>query len=113
MFSHIGTIRELATLYNFENPTSYKKTDLTVLPEEKIENKIPEVVNRYSALRIENVKNIETPEYIKKVLDANEVTSKGLLVDMTNYSLYFYGQPTHAFDADKISGNIVVRYATE
>jgi phenylalanyl-tRNA synthetase beta chain len=39
------------------------------------------------------------------------VDSKGLLVDLSNYSLYYYGQPTHIFDADKINGNITIRFA--
>lgn len=36
-----------------------------------------------------------------------------MLVDITNYSLYLYGQPTHCFDANMISGNIIVRFAKQ
>ena len=32
-------------------------------------------------------------------------------MDVSNYSLYFYGQPAHIFDADKVSGTVSVRYA--
>ena len=41
------------------------------------------------------------------------MTSKGILVDITNYSLYLYGQPTHCFDADTLSGKIHIRYARD
>ncbi|MEA3387027.1 MAG: phenylalanine--tRNA ligase beta subunit-related protein [Patescibacteria group bacterium] len=34
-------------------------------------------------------------------------------MDIANYSLYFYGQPTHCFDADKIDGDVVVRLSKE
>jgi phenylalanyl-tRNA synthetase beta chain len=69
------------------------------------------VVSRYLAVKIDGLKNIESPEYIKQVLASAEVASKGLLVDVSNYSLYLYGQPIHCFDADKIEGQFRVRYA--
>lgn len=74
-------------------------------------NQIPEVVARYIWLKAEGVSNIESPDYIKEVLASAEVATKWLLVDITNYSLYLYGQPTHCFDADKIKWNIIIRYA--
>lgn len=111
MFSHIWVIRELSSLYNFEMPLNYEEHNFSNLEIFPLENKIPEFVKRYSALKINNVSNIDSPEYIKQVLSASDCTSKGLLVDMTNYSLYFYGQPVHAFDADKIVWWIIVRFA--
>lgn len=35
------------------------------------------------------------------------------MVDISNYSLYLLGQPIHCFDADTISGKIIVRYAKD
>jgi len=111
MFSHIGTVRELATIFDLENTLEYEKNDFSKLPEFPIENRIPEAVHRYSALEISNVENSKTPCHILGVLWAFDVASKGILVDITNYSLYFYGQPTHAFDADKINWKIIIRFA--
>ena len=34
-------------------------------------------------------------------------------MDITNYSLYLYGQPTHCFDAAKVMGNIHIRFAKQ
>lgn len=42
---------------------------------------------------------------------SSDIASKWLLIDLSNYSLYLYGQPTHCFDADKIEWNITIRYA--
>jgi len=111
MFSHLWVIRELSCLYWEDVKLDYENVDFSNLDAYPLENKIPEFVNRYSALKISWVKNIETPEYIKQVLSANDCDSKGLLIDITNYSLYFYWQPLHAFDADKIDWKIIVRFA--
>gem|GEM_PF-3646340 len=57
----------------------------------EINNEIPEKVARYMALKISGVKNSEnTDEEILDILSANYVESKGFLVDLSNYSLYYY-----------------------
>ena len=111
LFSHIWIIREIYTINNSSFDFEFENRDFSSLKDLWIKNEISDVVRRYIWLKIENVTNSETPEYIKQVLSSAEVNSKGLLVDISNYSLYLYGQPTHCFDADKISGNIVIRYA--
>ena len=68
-------------------------------------------MRRYKWLKVSWVENIESPDYIKKVIWSADCMSKWLLVDLSNYSLYLYGQPTHMFDADKLKWNICVRYA--
>lgn len=111
MFSYIGLIRELSVLFDEKMPIEYKNTDFSNFKNLEVKNHIPEIVKRYMALELSWVSNIETPEYIKEVLSSFEKTSKGLLIDITNYSLYFYGQPMHAFDAEKVDGNIEIRFA--
>lgn len=111
MFSYIGLIRELSVLFAEKMPLEYKFADFSNFKKLEIKNHIPEIVKRYMALELSWVSNIDTPDYIKEVLSSFEKTSKGLLIDMTNYSLYFYGQPMHAFDADKVEGNIEIRFA--
>ncbi len=113
LFSHIWIIREVHAIdwksFDFE----YENRDFSSLKDLGIENQIPNEVKRYIWLKIENVANTETPEYIKQVLGSAEVASKWLLIDISNYSLYLYWQPTHCFDADKIKWNIVIRYAQD
>lgn len=113
LFSHIWVIREIYAINNKKFDFEYENKDFSNLKDLGIKNDISDVVKRYIGLKIENVKNTETPDYIKQVLNSAWVTSKWLLIDITNYCLYLYGQPTHCFDADKIEGNIVIRYATE
>ena len=113
MFSYIGVIRELYATYGKQFDFEFENRDFSALPDIGIKNEIQDVVRRYIGLKIEGVENIASPDYIKKVLDAAEVDSKGLLVDITNYCLNLYGQPTHCFDADKIDGTITIRYAQD
>lgn len=113
LFSHIGIAREICTIEGNKLDYELANRDFTHLPDLGIINKITDTVSRYSGLKIENVANIETPTYIKQVLDSANITSKGLLIDISNYSLYLYGQPTHCFDADKIIGNIIIRFAKD
>ncbi len=111
LFSHIGIIRELYAINNQKFDFKYEDKDFSWLKELNIQNEISEVVKRYMGLKISWVENIESSNYIKEVLFASWVNSKWLLVDLSNYSLYMYGQPTHIFDADKIKWKITVRFA--
>lgn len=113
LFSHIWIIREIHAINKQKFDFEFENRDFSSLPDLWINNTIADVVRRYIGLKIDNVANSETPEYIKQVLASAEVTSKWLLIDISNYALYLYGQPTHCFDADTIVGNIVIRYAQE
>lgn len=53
-----------------------------------------------------------TPEDVKNFLVSLGSGAKDLAaVDASNELLHRYGHPTHAFDADKLQGGIVIRYA--
>ena len=52
-----------------------------------------------------------TPLWMQERLRRSGIRSLGPLIDVTNYVLIELGQPLHVFDADKLTGNISVRWA--
>ncbi|WP_029407928.1 phenylalanine--tRNA ligase subunit beta [Thiomicrorhabdus sp. Milos-T2] len=53
----------------------------------------------------------QTPSWMVQKLQRSGLRSLSLVVDITNYVLMELGQPMHAFDLDKLQGDIQVRMA--
>ncbi|MBU1179385.1 phenylalanine--tRNA ligase subunit beta, partial [Patescibacteria group bacterium] len=78
----------------------------------KVENKEPELCGRYQAVVIEGVKVGDSPWWLKRKLMTAGTRSINNIVDITNFVLWEMGQPLHAFDYEKLSGEkIVIRRA--
>lgn len=54
-----------------------------------------------------------TPRFIAERVAAAGMRSISLVVDISNYVMLELGQPNHTYDADRLSGPIVVRRAAE
>jgi phenylalanyl-tRNA synthetase beta chain len=65
----------------------------------------------FSARKIDNVKVSPSPAWLRAKIEAAGIRSINNIVDISNFVMLELGQPTHAFDADKLKGEIDVRLA--
>lgn len=108
LLSHLGFARDLGAvtrknvkLPKFEVKTNGQKSPLTV----KVLSKN---TNSYYANYFDNVEIKESPLWLKLFLEQMGTKAINNVVDVTNYILYTYGIPMHAFDADKFKTNEIV-----
>ncbi len=99
--SHIGLARELATL--LDRPVQMPQAEIvetgkTVNDWIQIDLKDTEACPRFCGRVISGVKVGPSPEWLKTALHAIGVNSVNNVVDVTNYVLFEYGQPLHAYD---------------
>ena len=117
-FSHIGVARDIAAALNtsYHVKVNFTKPDVSVfdklasksLAALPVEVKDTDACPRYSGLSISHVEVKESPDWLKTKLKAIGLRPINNIVDATNYVLHEYGQPLHAFDADKIKGGKVI-----
>jgi len=63
----------------------------------------------FGSVYIKNVQNKESPEWLKKRIISLGLKPISAIVDVTNYVMFDLNRPLHAYDADKINGEIIVR----
>ncbi len=108
LWGHYGIAREIAALTDRElKPLPL--SDLAYSGDEKINVTVarPDLVYRYSCVKMDNITKNVSPMAMQIRLYYCGMRGINLLADLTNYIMLEMGQPTHAFDANKID-NIVV-----
>ncbi|MFA6285289.1 MAG: phenylalanine--tRNA ligase subunit beta [Parcubacteria group bacterium] len=111
--SHVGMAREICALenkklkYNFGNFAKKNSKEAKF----GIKIKDPKLCRRYIGTLIEGIDVTPSPEWIQTRLKVCGVRPINNIVDITNYVMLETGQPLHAFDSKKTTGNIIVRRA--
>lgn len=120
--SHIGVARDVCAYLSHHEGKSYAvqlpnysiETKATHQIKVNIDENAKDACLRYAGISLEGVQVGPSPDWLKRSLQTIGVRSINNIVDITNFVLHEYGQPLHAFDADKIEGKeINVRFLPE
>ncbi|HZR78842.1 MAG TPA: phenylalanine--tRNA ligase subunit beta [Chthoniobacterales bacterium] len=112
LLSHFGLAREIAALtgsklrsvpHDLKLPM--RKTGVTISSTRECPF--------FSARRIETVKVGPSPQWLRSKIESVGIRAINNIVDISNFVMLELGQPTHAFDADKLQGEINVRLARD
>src|SRR5215471_486139 len=114
LLSHFGLAREIAALTNKEivgqahrlpagGAPALQRSGVTIAATRESPF--------FSLRKIDNVKVGLSPQWLRSKIESVGVRSINNIVDISNFVMLELGQPTHAFDADKLSGRIKVRLA--
>src|SRR5256714_3739690 len=112
LLSHFGLAREIAALTGkklksraAETKVPIKKAGVTISATRECPF--------FSARKIDNVRVGPSPQWLRAKIESVGVRSINNIVDISNFVMLELGQPTHAFDADKLKGQINVRLARD
>ncbi|HEY4272703.1 MAG TPA: phenylalanine--tRNA ligase subunit beta [Candidatus Udaeobacter sp.] len=112
LLSHFGLAREIAALTGATAPSPR-----TGEPARGRAGSITIVATRacpfFSLRKIDNVKVGPSPQWLRAKIESVGVRSINNIVDISNFVMLELGQPTHAFDADKLKNGIHVRLARD
>jgi phenylalanyl-tRNA synthetase beta chain len=110
--SMVGIAREVAALTTAVlnlptvHPVSLVSGDknLTSNPTDSLTAQVTggDICPAYFATLVENVRVAPSPDWLQRKLQAAGIRSINNIVDITNYVLLEWGQPLHAFDADRL-----------
>ncbi|MDO8265954.1 MAG: phenylalanine--tRNA ligase subunit beta, partial [Candidatus Saccharibacteria bacterium] len=106
-FGTLGVAREIAGIFGdaFTSPEWYQSklsNDAEVSLELNVENQIPELVSRFMMQAVADVEVKQSPMWLQAYLCRVGMKSINNIVDYSNYFMMLTGQPTHAFDYDKV-----------
>jgi phenylalanyl-tRNA synthetase beta chain len=107
-----GIARDLSAA-GFGKLKADKNKNLKFKGDSKINVKILKEKNQgclaFGSCLIKNVKNVESPNWLKDKLISVGQKPISAIVDVTNYIMLDSNRPLHAYDADKINKGIIVR----
>ena len=110
-----GLAREVGVLNQAEVfEPEFTAVDVAVDDSRNITLSAPEACPRYLGRVLKNINlNATSPLWMQEKLRRAGVRSIDPVVDVTNFVLLELGHPMHAFDNDKLQGDIIVRMAEQ
>ena len=112
LLSHFGLAREIAALTGNKLKSTPREAKIDIRKTGVTISAIRECPF-FSARRIDSVKVGPSPQWLRAKIESVGIRSINNIVDISNFVMLELGQPTHAFDADKLEGGINVRLARD
>jgi phenylalanyl-tRNA synthetase beta chain len=105
---YYGLARDLSVFYNIplknlSGVETFCKTSLPILPITVTTDK----VTRIMALKISGLKNSTSPQWLQTFVKCHGSHPVNTLVDLSNYLMFLYGIPNHAFDTAKSTDKLI------
>ena len=110
LLSHFGLARDIAALTGAA-PPSPRLGEGAPGWAGSIVISAPKECPFISFRKIDNVKVGPSPDWLRAKIESVGIRSINNIVDISNFVMIELGQPTHAFDADKLKGAMNVRAA--
>jgi len=118
--SHMGVARDLKAICMLKNiPFEWTLPETTSFNIDNnqstinVDVKNGDKCSQYYGLTISGITVAPSPTWLQNRLKAIGIGPKNNVVDVTNYVLHELGQPLHAFDAQKINGDILVKTCSD
>jgi len=120
LLSHFGLAREIAALTGkklvgqaHRLPSEKKAGGAPALQKKGVTITATRECPFFSARKIDKVKVGPSPQWLRAKIESVGIRSINNIVDISNFVMLELGQPTHAFDADRLRGDINVRLARD
>ena len=112
LFSVHGNAREFHAIFDVPF-TPYSTFEKICCPNTLNTQILTDKVLSYHLMTFEDITVWDSPFWIQIMMHRAGLSPKFDIVDITNVIMTELGQPMHAFDTDKIEGDIIVRMARE
>ncbi|HQM89095.1 MAG TPA: phenylalanine--tRNA ligase subunit beta [Exilispira sp.] len=115
LWGHYGIAREVSAILKKPlKPYIIKEFNIPEEEQIKVDIESYEDTPMYGLLYIKNITRKESPTWLKQKLFKVNQRPISFLVDLTNYIMFDIGEPSHAFDANKLKKlEIKVRRANQ
>jgi phenylalanyl-tRNA synthetase beta chain len=113
LLSHFGLAREIAALTGKKLHAETRLLKAVKFTNTGVKISALRECPFFSARKIDNVKVGPSPEWLRAKIESVGIRPINNIVDISNFVMLELGQPTHAFDADKLKGAIKVRLARD
>ncbi len=113
LLSMRGAAKEISAVTNSPVNFTMEKWQIPTLSEVAVEVEDAALAPVYCLAKIEKLKVNPSPSEWNEKLQSCGIRSISNVADITNLCMLEFGQPMHAFDAEKVQGAVVVRVARD